>query len=664
MTFNIEGVIHSMYDIPDQLADYLRRIAEICFSHETDEKEQVFQDLKLFEKRREGIRTLFIKTIGGLDLEKTPLNICRGETLQRGNYEIRKLIFESQPGFHVTCNLYVPSGIVSGNIKKAPGILFTCGHNIHAKAGVTYQKACIDLVNNGMVVLAMDCISQGERLQYIDQKTGRKFLSSNGGTIEHSYAGLQFSLAGANIAQVFVWDMIRALDVLCDLDFVDSSRIGVTGNSGGGTQSSYLMMADPRLAAAAPCCYINSREEWMKTGFCHDNEQNQFGFIESGLNYDDFLLAFAPKPLLIGSTSADFFCIEAVEKSFARGQKAYTLYNKKDSIELVTVAGLHGLNDDLRTAVVNFFRRIFLGLPGDFKTDVNMTVEEVDTLWCTEHGQVLRAFPTETTVTDLARKHVNAVKRNITASNMAQVISEFFKFPDASEKIAIRPRLLGKQIQSDGFVTIEGTPVFFFSELNITVCGVLMENQKLKTKDILPPLTIYTSAEGTRKQKLHEVSLDDLLSRSDVLDFDPRGLGIAGPRNLNGKDDRAAIHGTLFKLNYDSIMLGTSLMAQQVFDIVRAYEFAVQHGYRDIRFAGHGYGGVLALLAAAVTGCKAELENLPPSFTEMATAQIYHYYPLNEVFNLLNHFDIPELITALGDKVIVRNYENPGEGLL
>lgn len=116
------------------------------------------------------------------------------------------------------------------------------------------------------------------------------------GTMEHSYAGLQCTLVGANIARYFIWDLVRAVDFLESLPEVDSTRIGLTGNSGGGTQSSYVMLVEPRIKVAVPCTYITSREEYMKTGQAHDSEQNIFKAIVTGLNYDDFISCFAPKP--------------------------------------------------------------------------------------------------------------------------------------------------------------------------------------------------------------------------------------------------------------------------------------------------------------------------------------------------------------------------------
>ena len=659
MALDMDGAVRSMMDLTDQLPHHLRGMAEQAFAREEAEKQAAFADKAAFEARRQRMRRHFCEMIGGLDLPKTPLNTRLTGVLVRPAYEVRKLVFESRPGFHVTANLYVPRDAngIPRDAEKLPAVLFVCGHGEHAKAHDTYQKTCIDLASNGLVVLAMDCVGQGERFQYIDRQTGRMLV--RWGVHEHSYAGQQFYLTGGNIAQVFVWDMIRALDVLCELDFVDATRLGVTGASGGGTQSSYLMMADERLAAAAPCNYLTSREIYMKTGQPHDAEQNLFASIEHGLNNDDYVLAFAPKPLLIGSVSSDFFCIEGVERTYARGRQAYALYGAEEKLTLKTVPGLHNLNDDLRQEVVNFFRQVFLGLPGDFVTDANMHCDAPQMMWCLPHGQVLRDLPDEITVSDIAAARVPATRRDLTPQNLAQTIAGFLRMPPKEQRITIRPRFLNPHSSEMG----KATPLFFFSQPDITVCGTLYQAATPSPDRCARTLAIYTSAEGTNDVLPHEFAIKEMVTRCDVLDFDARGLGTARCRDVNPSPYRSA-YGTLFKLNYDAVMLGTSLLAMHVFDLVRASELARQMGYERVIFAGHGYGGVLALLAAAVTGDVAEAENLPDCFARKASERIFAYDPLYDVHGVLNCFDLPELIAALGERATVRQVPDAGAYIL
>jgi dienelactone hydrolase len=105
-----------------------------------------------------------------------------------------------------------------------------------------YQWVCVQLVKSGMVAFIYDPIDQGERMQLLDAD-GKARVS---GTAAHSRLGVGSILLGRSTATFRIWDGMRALDYLAQRPEVDASRLGCTGNSGGGTLTSYLMALDPR----------------------------------------------------------------------------------------------------------------------------------------------------------------------------------------------------------------------------------------------------------------------------------------------------------------------------------------------------------------------------------------------------------------------------------
>jgi len=237
--------INGYFDVGAQLPDYLKELARACFRRTEREKREI-ETVEQFEHRRDTLRQRFLDTIGGLPDERTPLNaVCTGE-LDRGAYVIRKIVYQSLPGFYVTANLYLPK-LAEG---KVPAVLKVCGHSELAKAAPAYQKVCIDLVRNGFAVFAVDPISQGERMQYYDPAIGRNIVRWHA---EHTYIGMQCDVMGAQVIRYFIWDLVRAVDYLYTLPEIDTSRIGITGNSGGGLQTAFMMMVEPRIQAAVPC---------------------------------------------------------------------------------------------------------------------------------------------------------------------------------------------------------------------------------------------------------------------------------------------------------------------------------------------------------------------------------------------------------------------------
>src|SRR5690606_12845416 len=162
----------------------------------------------------------------------------------------------------------------------------------------------------------------GERRQY-QSDSRRKGL---GPTQKHSYGGSLSFLLGRSPAYYFIWDGMRAIDYVCSRPDVDTTRIGITGRSGGGTQTAYIAAFDSRIKAAAPECYITSYEKLLLTRGPQDAEQNFAGGIHSGLDIADLMVLFAPKPLRMLTTTRDMFNIQGARDAFEGARRVYRAF--------------------------------------------------------------------------------------------------------------------------------------------------------------------------------------------------------------------------------------------------------------------------------------------------------------------------------------------------
>ena len=635
--------VNGYYDVSYQMVDNLRRRAEAHFRRQEAEKAEL-TSIAAFEEHRKRVRDHFMRAIGGLPEERTPLNVeCTG-SLDRGTFTIEKLIYESQPEFYVTAALYVPKGIAS----PQPAVIFVHGHSDLGKSYPTYQAVCVDLAANGFIVLAVDPPGQGERFQYFDPENGERIIG--GCTTEHTYAGLQFTLGGASIGRHFIWDVVRGIDYLETRPEVDPTRIGLTGNSGGGTQACLLMMSEPRFAASVPCTFMMTLESYMKTGQAQDSEQIVPRCFANGPDHDDYITAMAPKPVLVGAAAYDYFPIEGAMEAVDRAKRIYALYGAEDNVDIAVAPTRHSYSPYLREACVNWYKQHFRGESPDFTTGEPETLPD-EALWATPNGQVLDLYPNSKTVFDLNRErleisHVSQSAINHDTDQIRETIRKVLGIP-AQRNQTIHPRIVAENVV-DGYRTEE---IFFFSESNIVVTGTFihpLEGTTVERTDLI----LFENGTNDNPDK-REWLESRLAAGRQLFVFDPRGIGgvQARPFSRGGNP-----HGGEYKLGSDAMMLGISTMGLRVFDVLCGYNYLRTRSDVDqIGLYGIGSGAFYAYFAGALEDgfVSLEFEDLLYSYRNVTDTRYYDQERYNlkvMAWNLLQNFDLVDLTPCFGER--------------
>jgi cephalosporin-C deacetylase-like acetyl esterase len=638
------------FDVADQLSRYVQFRAAPGFSDERDAKRSIDSQSE-FEARRKRVRELFRSGIGGIPDRSTDLSVDTTGRIER-EYSIELLTFESRPDFHVTANCYVPEG--EG---PHPGVLFLCGHTESPKTDPATQKACIELALNGFVVLVIDPICQGERKQYRNPETGETIVSGGGGVFAHCYAGQKCFYAGMNLARYMIADARCALDHLCDRADVDAERIGVTGASGGGVQTLYLSLVDDRIDAAAPCCAVTERQEWLKTGKRIDAEQVVYGAIPRGINFDDFVTAMAPRPVCIGAAASDeYFPIEGVRETVDRAQQIYDLYDAAENVSLVVTDTTHCAVYELGDGVFEWL----CDRLGDaaYESHGSIPVLDESELRCTPRGSVREAYSDERTIEDLIRTYISEIhpdagtkpavedRSGYTEALRQRLIEQF----DLDRKgCDLSPRYIDRD-EADG-LTVEH--VFFKTERNpdIVVTGVVVSTHEAVTDH--PAVILYRDGTAELPERTEDIAaLAD--EYGTVFVFDPRGVGAVRNRPIpipTWNEDYYGIYGTEFKHAYDALLLESSLLGMRVYDVLRAVAFLrAETGSERVSFVGEGIGAYHALYAGAVAQHvdRVEVHDLGPSFFELATSREVPFHPQLTAFDVVGECDVPHLLAALG----------------
>jgi hypothetical protein len=512
-------------------------------------------DAETIRARQHATREAVLTGIGGLP--ERPAG--PPPTTWRGPQEIvgcvvENLVFESLPGVPVTATLYRPASSDAG---PRPAVLFVCGHTPDGRANPVYQQVCARLAHAGMVVLAIDPFGQGERLGYLDAD-GEPQVPI--GTAEHTYSGIPAWLLGQSITRWFVHDARRAVDLLESLPDVDPARIGVTGNSGGGTLTTWLLPLEDRFAAAAPGTFVTSRGVYLWSGQSQDAEQILPGGTANGVDHADLLVSFAPRPLAVLAVDFDFFPMEGTVETFERAQKAYRVLGAEGAISLHSAPFTHSYAPPLAHDAATFFCDVF-GLPSP---PFRPTAEPASAaqMRAVASGQVAIERPGSLFLHDLVRTEAEALTPPATAAASAWLTERVL----AHRVLPRAPYTRWLPGKEEG--TLHG---MWRSERDLWGAGVLLPADPAPT-DGPRPLRLLLLDAGTGA-----LTTDHHAARGGtdaVLAIDVRGRGALAPHDKDDNDPRDH-KSAVFKLLCDLLWLDDSLAAGQAFDITRTIDVAL-----------------------------------------------------------------------------------------
>lgn len=260
-----------------------------------------WSDLESWENRANKIR---LGIIDGMQLEKMPsiqgnFNpvITGSHTLD--GYIVENIRIESFPGFYITGNLYRPTD----SVKKHAAILSPHGHLFDKRLKEDVQSRCAVLARMGAIVFAYDMVGFGD-CQQVNHK-----------------------MPIALVLQTY--NSKRVLEYLISRNDVDPGRIGMTGGSGGATQTFILAAIDDRIKVSVPVVQVSARhfggcvcESGMPIHKSHHHQTNNV----------EIAALCAPRPMMLISDGMDY-TRNTPRIEYPYIQKVYALYNAEHKVE-------------------------------------------------------------------------------------------------------------------------------------------------------------------------------------------------------------------------------------------------------------------------------------------------------------------------------------------
>ncbi len=297
-----------------------------------------YESLEQWEVRKQQLKEKILMSSGfyGLDL-KSELNYQIYDRTDIDDFIVYKVIFESQPGFYVTGNLYLPQ-LIKGLI---PAVMVPHGHAASGRLAQSelrdYPLLCANFAKMGYAAFGYDMIGYNDSMQF-----------------KHESMGFEEELWGIGIFGLQLLNSIRGVDFLASLPYVDANNIACTGASGGGTQTFFLAALDDRIKVAAP---VNMVSAHMQGGCYCEN----IAGLRLHTNNVEIASMIAPRSMLLVSCTGDWTC-NTPEVEYPAIQSVYKLYDAESEIAYYYDDAPHNYNKNARQAVYAWVRKRLLGI--------------------------------------------------------------------------------------------------------------------------------------------------------------------------------------------------------------------------------------------------------------------------------------------------------------
>jgi cephalosporin-C deacetylase-like acetyl esterase len=591
----------------------VRRAAEITRNALAD-----VRDLNQWrQKRPEVLRR--IRFAFGLDPmpARTPLHARITGVLERQDYRVEKIVFESMPGLYVTGNLYLPKRTDA----RPPVVVYVCGHSPGPSgAKVSYQHHGIWFARNGYAAFLLDTVEFGE-LPGIHHGT-------------HDLGMWYWLSLGYTPAGPEVWNAIRALDYLETREDVDSRRAAITGISGGGAVTWFTAALDERFQAAASVCGTWTVGQHLALDAVQEN--CDCIYFPNTYQYDLPVLGalVAPRPFkILGATRDSSFPPAGYHEAFDRTRRFYEMHGAGEKLALFETEAPH---EDILP-----FRR-------EADQWINAWLRKDSTPF--DEGRIQREPAENLTVLD----HPPANPKN------GQIHTKFIKTAEMrqwrtldewqhrrKELLAeIRDKVLrgfpDNKVPFEAWKSQEGGwtaryadsfNIEFTTEEGIRVNGQLFVPRRRGTS--VPGLIYLKGAEDV----IYPVDYDPLLPLFNshvVLVLHPRAVDYPGVTNYK-----------MSNIKMSAALLGTTVETMQLWDLLRSVDYLSEAAgikLRGISVYGRKHMGALGLYAAVLD------ERITRVILDDPPSSHWQGPPL---LNILRLTDLPEVAGMMAPREIV-----------
>jgi len=522
-----------------------------------------------WDKYKTSLKNEIIKKTGALVHQDLPLNLIETGSLRMKGYTVKNIAFQTRPGIYATANLYVPDG--DG---KFPAVIVMMGHSLEGRLYDKYQAVGITLALNGYVSLCIDPWGSGERT------TIHGVFEDHG---DENNLGFALMDIGESLIGMLITDNIRGVDLLCSLPYVDTSKIGATGASGGGNQTMWLSAMDERIKAAVPVVSAGTFEAYiMRTpcicevlidGLTFTEESAVLALVAPRAikmcnHFKDDLAAFHPREML---------------RSYNDAKSVFELAGAGNNIAYQTFDLTHGYWPEDRETMLGWFNLYLKGIGnGNPVKEISFNTLPIDQLMVYAKG---KRDPRVVTTEEYCKQRGNELKKAFLHTNSFDTTAkrnELRKILRVNEEPVLKK--VHEYTQANGW-----------------------RRFALETDDKLIPVVVYAPKNSKQFVILSNMDEKENISANLIDSVIKKGSGLAVV-DLSGTGETSSVTlcshdtiGRLRTLTKSSLWLGKTVIGEWVKELEVVTQF-IRKEYKETKLSliGNKEAGLAVLFLAAL----------------------------------------------------------------
>ncbi len=541
-------------------------------------------------ERQQQLRARLLDTLGLDPLPpRTPLNASVKGRIEKEDYFIEKVAYESRPNHVVPALLYLPKNMA----EPVPAIISAIGHWSYGKSSEKPQLRGIGLAKHGYAVLAIEGVYAWER------------------HIPGNNEGFGPFVAGGAIAGHEVWDIMRGVDYLESRPDIDTTRLGITGASGGGLQTFYAGAVDERFDAVMPAVALWPMSE-LAVNFYYSGDNWVPGISQMG-GMGSLLAMTAPRAMLIMNVDADYATSYACEQMVNAARPFYRVSGMESRLLHTIEPGVHDYTKRMRENTYGFVDRWLKGTGDGFPVDEPPLEGEL----FDENDPAILVFGGDGIPEEGA-----ATVDSIWTGRAAALRSELNPDP------AALPGTLRALLDMPDLAPPEAVP---------TDRGFLLTTDPGVQVAVLRmgegPRAVVWLGESDFETESRRAEVQALAKHATVFVVEPRGAGMPGEMHI---------------LRHAPIVMGRPLAGMWAYDLLSVVDYLeAQHAYDGILVAGRGREMGLACLFAAILDnriTETAIDGMFSSFVQL----VGYGNPAPQIPGILEVADVEHLVRCAG----------------